>query len=69
MSLAVKDDAHFLEEVRGKPLGHTSYLSPEVLEGWVSKEQLSCDVLKKADVYALGLVMWEIFRRCLIQGV
>lgn len=68
LTLAVRDDSNFLEEVKGKPLGHTSYLSPEVLEGCVSKEPLSLEVLKKADVYALGLVMWEIARRCYIQG-
>lgn len=64
----MKDDSHFIDEVKGKPLGHAPYLSPEVLEGWVSGQNLSCDQLKKADVYALGLVMWEVARRCLIQG-
>ena len=68
LSLAVKDDGNFLDEVKGKPLGHTLYLSPEVLDGGVVREPLSCDSWKKADVYGLGLVMWEIARRCLIQG-
>ena len=75
MSLAIRDSDSFQEEVKGKPLGHTPYLSPEVLENWFAQGQgeeagpgLSCDQLKKADVYALGLVMWEIARRCYIQG-
>ena len=68
LSLAVKDDANFADEVKEKPLGHPLYLSPEVLESWASREQLPCDMWRKADVYALGLVMWEIARRCLIQG-
>ena len=68
MSLAVKESANFLEEVKGKALGHSLYLSPEVLEWWMAREPVTFDVWKKADVYALGLVIWEIARRCLIQG-
>ncbi len=73
MSMAIRDSDSFQEEVKGNPLGHAPYLSPEVLENWFAHGQgegegLSCDQLKKADVYALGLVMWEIARRCYIQG-
>jgi hypothetical protein len=68
LSLAVKDDPNFMDDVKGKPHGHTLYLSPEVLESCATQDTLSCDTWKKADVYALGLVMWEIARRCLIEG-
>uniref|UniRef100_UPI00358EEFA0 bone morphogenetic protein receptor type-2-like n=1 Tax=Myxine glutinosa TaxID=7769 RepID=UPI00358EEFA0 len=52
------DDAPAISEV-----GTIRYMAPEVLEGAVNL----CDcesALKQVDVYALGLVYWEIFSRC-----
>ncbi len=65
LSLAIKDDSRFQMELKGKSLGLAPYLSPELLDDAIP---VSVDSLKKADVYALGLVFWEIARRCSIQG-
>ena len=69
LSLAVKDDGDFQSNLKRKPLGHTHYLSPELLNcNAKTREEITFKLLKKADVYAFGLVMWEIARRCLVHG-
>lgn len=39
-------------------------MSPEVLEGAVNLRDCE-SALKQSDIYALGLVLWEIGTRCL----
>ncbi|XP_070536397.1 bone morphogenetic protein receptor type-2-like isoform X1 [Ptychodera flava] len=51
-------------------VGTLRYMSPEVLDGAVNLRD--CEVaLKQVDVYAMGLVLWEIATRCydLFPGV
>ncbi|CAL8265731.1 unnamed protein product [Lota lota] len=43
--------------------GTLRYMAPEVLEGAVNLKDCE-SALKQVDVYALGLVYWETFRRC-----
>ena len=46
--------------------GTKRYMAPEVLD-----ESLHCyhfEAYKQADMYAFGLVLWEIARRCSIGG-
>uniref|UniRef100_A0A3B5B0G5 receptor protein serine/threonine kinase n=1 Tax=Stegastes partitus TaxID=144197 RepID=A0A3B5B0G5_9TELE len=43
-------------------LGTLQYMSPEILEGSVNLN--SSEFLMQADVYALGLLLWEIWMRC-----
>lgn len=43
--------------------GTLRYMAPEVLEGAVNLRDCE-SALKQVDVYALGLVYWETFRRC-----
>jgi len=52
------------------PVGTPRYLAPELLEVFSDQPSQGCS-LKQADVYALGLLFWEISRRChdLYQGV
>lgn len=43
-------------------------MAPEVLEGAVNLRDCEC-ALKQIDVYALGLVLWELGTRCVdMQG-
>lgn len=42
--------------------GTLHYMSPEVLEGSVNLR--SSAFLMQGDVYALGLILWEIWMRC-----
>ncbi|XP_005111811.2 bone morphogenetic protein receptor type-1B [Aplysia californica] len=46
--------------------GTKRYMAPEVLEETLNKNHF--DSYKQADMYAFGLVLWEIARRCVIRG-
>lgn len=49
-------------------LGTLRYMAPEVLEGAVNLRDCE-SALKQIDVYALGLVLWELGSRCVdMQG-
>uniref|UniRef100_A0A8C9Y2T1 receptor protein serine/threonine kinase n=1 Tax=Sander lucioperca TaxID=283035 RepID=A0A8C9Y2T1_SANLU len=43
-------------------LGTLRYMSPEILEGHVNLSNSLC--LMQGDIYALGLLLWEIWMRC-----
>ena len=66
--MAVKDDRNLSSQLRGRPhLTDPRYLAPEFLERY-DAETLEFAALKKADMYSFALVLWEIARRCWIQG-
>lgn len=44
-------------------MGTVRYMSPEVLGGALNLRDFET-ALKQVDVYALGLIYWESFRRC-----
>lgn len=44
-------------------MGTLRYMAPEVLEGAVNLRDCESS-LKQIDVYALGLVVWELACRC-----
>ncbi|XP_037552993.1 bone morphogenetic protein receptor type-2 [Nematolebias whitei] len=44
-------------------VGTVRYMAPEVLEGAVNLRDCE-SALKQVDMYALGLIYWEIFMRC-----
>ncbi|XP_017282329.1 bone morphogenetic protein receptor type-2 isoform X2 [Kryptolebias marmoratus] len=44
-------------------VGTVRYMAPEVLEGAVNLRDCE-SALKQVDMYALGLVYWEVFMRC-----
>nr|CAD7589421.1 unnamed protein product [Timema genevievae] len=48
-------------------VGTKRYMAPEVLEEAINMNHF--DSFKRADVYALGLIFWEIARRCNIGGI
>jgi activin receptor type-1 len=48
-------------------VGTKRYMAPEVLSETADMSQF--DSFRKIDVYALGLVLWEIVRRCSSQGI
>ncbi|XP_071952159.1 bone morphogenetic protein receptor type-1B-like [Antedon mediterranea] len=47
--------------------GTRRYQGPEVLDGSLIKD--SFDAYKMVDMYSFGLVLWEISRRCILQGI
>ena len=44
--------------------GTARYSAPELLRGEISHQMCPFESLKQADVYALGLVLWELCIRC-----
>lgn len=50
-------------------LGTLNYIAPEILEDFVNLDNGM--FLMQADVYALGLLLWEIWMRCsdLFEGI
>ncbi|KAG8195405.1 hypothetical protein JTE90_001417 [Oedothorax gibbosus] len=58
------------EETSLSDVGTLRYMAPEILEGAVNLRDCESS-LKQTDVYALGLIIWEIATRCvdLYQGV
>ncbi|KAL6447685.1 hypothetical protein ACFW04_000095 [Cataglyphis niger] len=48
-------------------VGTKRYMAPEVLEETINKDHF--DSFKRADVYAFGLILWEIARRCNVGGI
>ncbi|XP_034936995.1 activin receptor type-1-like [Chelonus insularis] len=47
--------------------GSKRYMSPEVLEQTINVECL--ESFRRTDIYSLGLIMWEVCRRCISNGV
>merc|ERR1719361_2926145 len=48
-------------------VGTKRYLAPEMLDETIDKNRFDC--WKMADVYSLGLVFWEMGRRCSAGGI
>ncbi|KAK2723964.1 TGF-beta receptor type-1-like isoform X3 [Artemia franciscana] len=69
LGLAVRYDAG-MDKV-DIPLNHRvgtkRYMAPEVLDESMNMSHF--DGFKRADVYAFGLVLWEIARRCNVGGI
>lgn len=42
-------------------VGTSRYMAPEVLEGAINFQR---DAFLRIDIYALGLVLWEVVTRC-----
>lgn len=43
------------------------YMAPEILDETINMN--SFESFKRADIYALGLVFWELARRCSVRGI
>lgn len=48
-------------------VGTKRYMAPEVLDESINMNHF--ESFKRADVYALGLVLWEVARRCSVGGL
>lgn len=69
LGLAVRHDATLdtLDIPSTNRVGTKRYMAPEVLDESIDTKQF--DPLKRSDVYSLGLVLWEIARRCSVGGI
>ncbi|XP_039287506.1 TGF-beta receptor type-1, partial [Nilaparvata lugens] len=48
-------------------VGTKRYMAPEVLDESMNMNHF--DAFKRADVYAFGLILWEVARRCNVGGI
>lgn len=69
LGLAVRHDAatDTVDIPPNNRVGTKRYMAPEVLDETLNMNHF--DSFKRADVYALGLVLWEITRRCNVGGI
>ena len=51
----------------GNRVGTKRYMPPEFLEDNVHERHF--DAYKRGDVYAFGLVLWEVARKCVSGGI
>ena len=63
--LAVMKDANGLSLPTNPRQGTKRYMAPEILDESINMERF--ESFKQADIYSLGLVMWEICRRCVLK--
>ena len=68
LGLAVKHDTQndLVDISSNNRVGTKRYMAPEVLDDSLNIQHF--ESFKRADVYSLGLVLWEIARRCSVQG-
>jgi len=63
LGLAVRyfSDGNYIDVPDNMRVGTKRYLAPEVLDSSISRNDFEC--YKQGDIYALGLVFWEILNR------
>jgi len=68
LGLAVKYEStmNAVEIAVNSRTGTRRYLAPEALDGTIDVNVF--ESLKRADIYAVGLVFWEIVRRTSVKG-
>ncbi|XP_051557031.1 TGF-beta receptor type-1a isoform X1 [Myxocyprinus asiaticus] len=69
LGLAVRHDSSTdtIDIAPNHRVGTKRYMAPEVLDDTINMKHF--ESFKRADIYALGLVFWEIARRCSIGGI
>ncbi|XP_064370595.1 activin receptor type-1C isoform X2 [Dromaius novaehollandiae] len=69
LGLAVKHDSilNTIDIPQNPRVGTKRYMAPEILDDVMNMNIF--ESFKRADIYSLGLVYWEIARRCSIGGI
>ncbi|KAK7939496.1 hypothetical protein WMY93_002822 [Mugilogobius chulae] len=68
LGLAVKHDStsNSIDIPTNQRVGTKRYMAPEVLDETINTTNF--ESFKRADIYSLGLVFWELARRCAVRG-
>lgn len=66
LGLAVKDENTLHIDAQLLKSGTRRYMAPEVLDESINDKDFNS--FRKADVYSLGLILWEMTRRCYTDG-
>lgn len=69
LGLAVRHDSatDTVDIAPNNRIGTKRYMAPEVLDETINMSHF--DSFKRADVYSMGLVLWEVARRCTVGGI
>ncbi|MGH0120688.1 UNVERIFIED_CONTAM: hypothetical protein FKN15_035074 [Acipenser sinensis] len=69
LGLAVKHDSvtNMIDIPSNHRVGTKRYMAPEILDDKININNI--ESFKRADIYSLGLVFWELVRRCSIRGI
>ncbi|XP_021255659.1 activin receptor type-1C isoform X3 [Numida meleagris] len=69
LGLAVKHDSvlNTIDIPQNPRVGTRRYMAPEILDDVMNTNIF--ESFKRADIYSLGLVYWEIARRCCVGGI
>ncbi|XP_036425982.1 activin receptor type-1C [Colossoma macropomum] len=69
LGLAVKHDSttNTIDIPVNHRVGTKRYMAPEILDDTINMN--SFESFKRADIYSLGLVFWELARRCSVRGI
>jgi serine/threonine protein kinase len=69
VGLAVRQDKLLNSEdaLPNTRVGTVRYMAPEILDETLDTKNF--EAFKRADIYSLGLVFWEITRRCQLNGL
>uniref|UniRef100_A0A8C4S4Q9 receptor protein serine/threonine kinase n=1 Tax=Erpetoichthys calabaricus TaxID=27687 RepID=A0A8C4S4Q9_ERPCA len=69
LGLAVKHDSvgNTIDIPSNQRVGTKRYMAPEILDDSINMNNF--ESFKRADIYSLGLVYWELAQRCSIRGV
>ncbi|KAJ8416971.1 hypothetical protein AAFF_G00328490 [Aldrovandia affinis] len=69
LGLAVKHDSliNTTDIPSNHRVGTKRYMAPEVLDDTINMNNF--ESFKQADIYSLGLVLWEVARRCPVTGI
>ncbi|KAG7464098.1 hypothetical protein MATL_G00183620 [Megalops atlanticus] len=69
LGLAVKHDSltNTIDIPANHRVGTKRYMAPEILDDTINTGNF--ESFKRADIYSLGLVFWEVARRCTVSGI
>ncbi|TNN84517.1 TGF-beta receptor type-1 [Liparis tanakae] len=69
LGLAVKHDSssNSMDIPSNHRVGTKRYMAPEILDETINANCF--ESFKRADIYSLGLVFWELARRCSVRGL
>ncbi|KAL4636224.1 activin receptor type-1C-like [Arapaima gigas] len=69
LGLAVKHDSvsNNVDIPSNHRVGTKRYMAPEILDETIDMSNF--ELFKRADMYSLGLVFWELARRCSVRGI
>uniref|UniRef100_A0A8C6Q0B9 Activin receptor type-1C n=1 Tax=Nothobranchius furzeri TaxID=105023 RepID=A0A8C6Q0B9_NOTFU len=69
LGLAVKHDScsNTIDIPSNHRVGTKRYMAPEILDESINTNNF--ESFKRADIYSLGLVFWELARRCSVRGL